>query len=110
MDQAGPPGLLSSLQGQLLMDDTQDKISPKAVTCSVTLQGTDLLSDSAAVTVTPVSTGAEPHCIMHIASAPKIRWHFIKNPDAYHCVYHGMQPVFFPAAVQLYLLYNFLLN
>lgn len=54
------------------MDDTQeDKISPKVVNCSVTLQGTGLLSDSVAVTVTPVSMGDECHYIMHIASASK---------------------------------------
>lgn len=42
MDQTGPPGLLSSLQRQFLMDDTQeDKLSPKIVNCS----------DSAAIAV-----------------------------------------------------------
>lgn len=52
MDQTSPPGLLSSLQRQFLMDDTQeDKISPKIVNCSMVLQGTGLLSDSAATAV-----------------------------------------------------------
>lgn len=52
MVQSGPPGLLSSLQKWFLVDDTkEDKISNHRVNCSVTLQGSSVLSDGVAIIV-----------------------------------------------------------